>query len=344
MQEVFVHPSGQDDNLGDSALREGLLKAVRTGSSRRLHVLVEEQSADYISGLPLMRDDLVYRSRRDWASSMMAAQRPALIVNAGEINPPDGLIYPHPARAAEMRIARERGGAVIAAGIGLKAPSVVPAVTFDKEFRAATLVSWRDQGSREAAGFGSMAPDWAFSLGRAESDWVEPAARTVVAVTLRFDRQWPGDAWIRAVRNLAARTHTRIVTVAQVARDMPRAVHLAGALGGEYSCAPTTRHRDVDRHVRSIYAKSLVVVSDRAHALIMGATEGAYPVGTAADPQKIQRILAAAGLSRLTGHHRQLEHRASQLGSALGELPLAIRSARGAVAGLTARISEILDG
>lgn len=343
MQEVFVNPSGQDDNLGDSALRGGLLRALRT-TPRRLHVFLDEQSSDYISGLPLTRDDVIYRSRADWTSSMKAVDRPALVVNAGEINPPAGLLYPHPARVAEMRIARERGGAVIAAGIGLKSPSIARTVTFDEEFRRSTLVSWRDQGSRDAVGFGDVAPDWAFSLGSTESEWGDPASRTEIVVTLRFDRPWPDEAWLRTVRDLAARTRTRIVTVAQVARDIPRAVHLADALGGEYSCAPSTSHREVDQHVRSIYGRSLVVVSDRAHALIMGATEGAYPLGSATDPNKIERILAAAGVARLTGHHDRLSERADQWESAISELPGAIRTARETIVGLTTRISAALNG
>lgn len=341
MQELFVHPSGQDDNLGDSALRDGLLRGLRT-APRRLHVLLEEQSSDYISGLPLTRDDVMYRSRRDWVAALGDAERPALIVNAGEINPPAGLHYPHPARVDEMRLTRNRGGAVIAAGIGLKSPSVASTVTFDAHLREAALVSWRDRESRDAAGFGDFAPDWAFSLGPAEGDWVAHSARATIAVTLRFDRPWPDEAWLRTVRDLAARTHSRIVTVAQVARDSPRAVHLAEALGGEYSCAPSTSHREVDRHVREVYACSLAVVSDRAHALIMGATEGAYPLGTAADPQKIERLLAVAGVGRLTGHHDGLAGRAAKLESAIAELPGAIRTAREMLGGLTARITAAL--
>ena len=341
MQDVFIHPSGQDDNLGDSALRAGLLHAIRR-DSYRFHMHLDGQTSDYLSGIPRSPHDVVYESQREWAIALSSAAHPIYVVNPGEVNPRAGHSFPGAGRVREMRRTRASNGIVIAAGLGLKSTSEAAAVDFDEVLRHADVMSWREHVSRDAAGFGSSAPDWAFHLGASPSAWAPHDHRPLLAVTLRFDRPWPDDAWLTAVRVLAARTGTRISTIAQVARDAPRAVKLADALGGEYLVAPTTRHDDLDAHVRSVYARSVAVVSDRAHALIMGATEGAYPLGTASDPHKIQRLLDIAGVGSLTGDHAGFGSRAERLGAALPTLAGAVDSARLHLRDLAVRIQTVI--
>lgn len=341
MQHIFVHPSGQDDNLGDSALRVGLLRALRS-SQRRLHIHLDGQSSDYLSGLQLARDDEVYSSRRAWLRAQHECEKPVLVLNAGEINPHVGTHFPPPRRAAELRKVVDRGGIAIAAGIGLKSPSIAPRVDFDEALRDASLVSWRDKGSADATGFGSYAPDWAFALGEGPDSWATGDTRDLLAVTLRFDRELPKLEWFQHVKALATQTSTRIVTVAQVARDAPLAVRLADQLGGEFLPPTTTRHDDLDQHVRAVYRRSVAVVSDRAHALIMGATEGAYPMGSAADPQKLERLLTTAGVGTLTGNHDGFGARALSLEPTLPSLAPAIDQARADLHTLSDRLHALL--
>ncbi|UGS26392.1 polysaccharide pyruvyl transferase family protein [Microbacterium resistens] len=343
VQHVFVNPAGQDDNLGDSALRAGLLRALDTPGVQ-LHVHLEAQSSDYLAGIPLSPRDIFYESRPAWLTASRETVRPIYIVNAGEINPHPDRPYPLAGRAAELRSIADRGGVIIAAGMGLKHPTVAHRVEFDPALRDASIVSWRDHGSRDAAGFGDAAPDWAFALGTDVSSWIPPTSRTHVAVTLRFDRPWPDTEWFDAVRAFAERTETRIVTLAQVARDAPRAVRLAEELEAEFLMAPSTSHDDLDAHVRAVYATCLAVVSDRAHALIMGATEGAYPIGTAVDAQKLHRLLDTADVGRLTGTHDDLATRTVRLESALPGLAPAIDSSRQRLDDLTARIRTVIHG
>ncbi|MEV7608315.1 polysaccharide pyruvyl transferase family protein [Microbacterium sp. NPDC089320] len=342
MRDAFVQPSGQDDNLGDSALRAGLLRAL-THAGARVHVHLLGQTSDYVSGLPHLSNGALYTDRKGWLLSAESVPRPVYVVNAGEISPHADQPYPQPDRAREMERVVRRGGLVIAAGLGLKDLETAATVRFDSVLREAALVSWRDSGSRDAAGFGRVAPDWAFAEGSSTSAWRTEGDRPYTAVTLRFDRPWPDDSWISAVRGFAKRTGTTIATVAQVARDAPRAVQLAEVLNGHYLGAPSTRHDDLDRHVRGVYARSLAVVSDRAHALIMGATEGAYPLGTASDPQKIERILAVAGLGALTGHHDSIAGRADRVDSERTGLEAAVQASRAAIQSLTTRIRGVLD-
>lgn len=293
--------------------------------------------------MPLDGAAILYTARPGWLAATKKVRGAVYALNAGEIDPNPELPYPNARRVGEARGVLGRGGAVIAAGLGFKNPAAAANVTFDGVLRDAAVVSWRDAPTRDAAGFGTVAPDWGFALGAESSTWAAREARQLLAVTLRFDRPWPSDRWLGVVRALAAQTQTRIVTVAQVARDAPRAVRLAEALGGEYVVAPTTMHDDVDDYIRSVYSRSLAVVSDRAHALIIGATEGAYPIGTAADPQKIRRLLDVVGLGTLTGDHDGLAGRVDQFESVLPGLATAVDAGRQDLLTLTARIRDVMD-
>ncbi|WP_137845662.1 polysaccharide pyruvyl transferase family protein [Microbacterium sp. 2FI] len=340
-QNVFAHLSGQDDNLGDSALRVGYLEALR-GSGRHVHVFLGAATTDYSLAFTAAPDITFYDSRIAWMRAQSASLRPVHAFNAGEINPQTG-IFPTPRRAAECSRVLDSGGALIIAGIGVKNVETASTVAFDPAFRGASIMSWRDQGSRDAARFGDFAPDWAYSMGTPTEEWSPAEGRSVLAVTMRFDRAWPGDEWLAAVRAFAVATATRIVTVAQVARDAPRAVRLAEALGGEYSMAPSMRHDDLDAHVRAVYRGSLAVVSDRAHGLIMGATEGAYPIGSGSDPQKISRLLAAVGLGGLVGRYDELPDFATRFDAHVAALGPSIIAARADIADLTAHIRTAMD-
>ncbi|WP_300680143.1 hypothetical protein [Nocardioides sp.] len=340
-RDVFIELGGQDDNLGDSVLRAAYLNAAR-GRGHRIHLFLGQPTSDYVSGLALAPEDRVYPSRAGWVAASDAATRPVHFLNAGEINPPQG-VFPAEAVGEVALRAAARGGTVIAAGIGIRHPEP-GAIDFHRSFVEAAVVSWRDAVSQSAAGFGDVAPDWAFGLGTPSAQWAPDADRPLLALTLRFDRAWPGDAWLDDVRRLAHQTGTRIVTVAQVARDAPRAVRLAEALGGEYLVAASTRHDDLDQHVREVYGRSLAVVSDRAHGLIIAATEGAVPVGSAADPEKLSRMLAVVGLESSVGTYDQL----GQMGEAIpvqrSRLAGALDEARIRIGDLDRRIHAAIDG
>ncbi len=287
-------------------------------------------------------DITIYSARTDWSAAEAATARPVLAFNAGEINPRTGH-FPVLARAAECARALDAGGALIFAGIGIKNVDRLQGVTFDPVMREASVMSWRDRGSRDGAGFGDFAPDWAYSEGAPVEEWAPAADRPLIAVTMRFDRAWPGDEWLAAVRAFAAATRTRIVTVAQVARDAPRAVRLAHALGGEYVMPASMRHDVLDDYVRAVYRQSLAVISDRAHGLIIGATEGAYPIGSGSDPHKISRLLTAVGLGDLVGRYDQFSDFAARFETHLPALAPAVTSARAEIADLTARIHAAMD-
>ncbi|GAA1812901.1 hypothetical protein [Nesterenkonia flava] len=340
-QDVFIDLTGQDDNLGDSALRQAYLRAVRH-ERRRMHVYFDAPTGDYLSGFELTERDTIYTRRPDWLRASEKSRNPVHLLNAGEIDPQAGS-FPNPRKSVELRYAAATGATLIAAGLGFKDPAASQSLRFSAPFRQAALVSWRDSASRDTAGFGEVAPDWAYSLGTDTQEWIPSDSRDLLAVTMRFDRPWPAPAWIEGVRGAAREWGVRVVTLAQVARDAPRAVRLAEALGGEYRLPPSMLHADLDAYAREIFQQSLAVVSDRAHGLIIGATEGAVPIGSAANAQKIHRLLAEADLGELVGRYEQLPAFVGQLAERRAALAPAVDRARVRVAELTRRINEIMD-
>lgn len=341
-QLVHIDIGGQDDNLGDSALRQAYLQALR-GPDRLFRLVGGNQSSDYLAGFALTEADKWFTDRRQWAESMDKGSKPALAFGAGEINPRGSKAFPTEIRHNELTAVRDAGGAVIIAGIGLKDTEYSKDVKFVSPFRDANIVSWRDSGSQAAAGFGETNPDWAFSLGSKTSSWAPAATRKFIAVTLRFDRPYPDAAWISTLQRLAKQTSTQIITVAQVARDAPRAVRLAADLDAMYMAPPSFAHDALDAHVRNVFQRSLAVVSDRAHGLIIAATEGAYPIGSAANPHKISRLLDEVGLGSLVGAYGALPDFVEQFASKLEDLPPAINVARERLSNLTARIHGALE-
>lgn len=307
-----------------------------------MHLFLGEATSDFTAAFPPGPDITLYDRRSEWSAIEDAVARPVHAFNAGEINPRTG-VFPVPRRAAECARVLDAGGALLFAGIGIKNVDKLHSVAFDSVMREASVMSWRDQGSRDGAGFGDFAPDWAYSEGTPVEEWPSTARRHLIAVTMRFDRAWPGEEWIASVRAFASAKQARIVTVAQVARDAPRAVRLAQALGGEYVTPSSMRHDVLDDYVRAVYRQSIAVISDRAHGLIIGATEGAYPIGSGSDPQKISRLLTAAGLGGLVGRYEEFDEFATRFEAHLPGLAPAVNAARADVADLTSHIHAAMD-
>ncbi len=147
-----------------------------------------------------------------------------------------------------------------------------------------------------------MAPDWAFG--------VEPSGhlrrrdgRDLLTVALRHDRPDPSPAYVDAVTAVSADLGVDIVLVAQTRRDLETARRLAPAFGATVLDWPTADLGDAEDAVRGAYRRSVATVSNRAHGLILAATEGSIPVGAGtSDVEKLERTMAGAGLDGVTFH------------------------------------------
>ncbi|MRG60432.1 hypothetical protein GE115_11225 [Agromyces sp. CFH 90414] len=285
---VFAWLSGQADNIGDSMLRRAYAQAL--AACGRVEAWVGNPDSGYASGLGLSRDSMnsgYFRwvgrfARSAWSGSAVFA------FNAGEFVPTKkyvaGLIFMLPVIALH----RLRGGRIVWMGAGVRRGHRLLMHPFRLLARWSDPLRFRDVESTRIVGMGKTMPDWGFALGTGGALVVgapiEPAGantpRDYIAVVLRGDRRPPSDSWVAAVERLAARTNTKVVVVVQVERD--RAA--AEALGARLDCRiirwnPSVDHRQQEARVRAEYGRCRAVISDRLHALIMGATEGAVPLG-----------------------------------------------------------------
>jgi polysaccharide pyruvyl transferase WcaK-like protein len=292
---LFVNPSGQRDNLGDSVLRRAYLDALRRHGELHVHV---GDNDEYASALGLIGADVVYRSKKAWFQSAWRGNKEApmtFALNAGEIVLDRQFLLKAVWHRALLHRSQRQGGKSIAWGIAVRPEPTTARWALSNLLKHVGHVSWRDAASRNLFKKGDIAPDWAFSLGQSDGELTQNSApRTIIAVSLRGDRPAPSDRWIETVRRLADENDAEIVAVVQVHRDAARAQELASRLKGRVLNWTTENHAEQEVRVRHLYSETLAVVSDRIHALIIGMTEGAVPIGyTPGSIEKVERTFAA---------------------------------------------------
>lgn len=286
-ETVFAWLWGQDDNVGDSALRRGYVEAL--GARGPIVAYVADASDGYVSGLGLRAGDRVEHDLGAWLRQALRAARDGratLAINAGEFSFSGGYTLQLLRILPALARFRRAGGAVV--WLGAAVPATRRGVTwlFRMLFRSAHLVRWRDRETSRVFAPAPSMPDWALAL--------EPSGgsgtRAALGVSLRFDRPYPSDAWRTAVRELADRLGLEIVTVAQVRRDVPYARRLAQDLGGRAVGFDDPSHAAQEAALRREYARMRVVLSDRLHVLLLAMSEGAVPLGwTEAATAKLAR-------------------------------------------------------
>jgi polysaccharide pyruvyl transferase WcaK-like protein len=282
MSRVFVWATGQDDNLGDSALRRGYLDALRRRG--KLTVWHGPASAGFITGLGLQSEDRRTGSYRLWfvrALSTTLRHRTYIAVNAGEVPVSRMGAVRMSTLIPLILLARIRGGGGVWLGAGVPDPlgdrrlalpyRVVAAVSGD--------VRVRDRTSHAVVGQRALMPDWAFALGTSVDGWPSLQERPLITLVLRGDRPQPTHEWLAWFGKLSAELGLTPAVVVQVGRDYRRAQDLSSTYAPEYLAWFVGDHAEHEKSVREVYRRSAVVVSDRLHALIFGATEGAVPIG-----------------------------------------------------------------
>lgn len=302
--KIFAEVVGQSENIGDSILRRSYLDALRAVGD--LHLLVG-QHAGYISGLRLDPRDVCYEKRRQWLRPLLGClvkgQRVCIAPNSGETV--ISLLRPKKTWWL-MLLNRLVGGRNIFCGVGLRnidSPSLPFADRIMSKCYLLVFdyVSWRDHYSRKSVeGVGEIAPDWAFAEGQSDALLARPdISRGYVAISLRGDRPFPNTMWLIAIKDFSLARGLELIAVAQVARDVKHTARIAELLGCRHVDWSDAALGNFAREkvVRDIYRKSAMVVSDRLHALILGLTEGAVPLGfPVRSAEKCDRALATVGI------------------------------------------------
>ncbi|MCR2784960.1 MULTISPECIES: hypothetical protein [unclassified Microbacterium] len=103
------------------------------------------------------------------------------------------------------------------------------------------------------------------------------AARPLAAFSFRFDRI-PSNAFMTSMLDWCRTNELEPVLVTQVARDGEQHERLAEAHQIAHSAWTDAPYEGQLRRVRMVYSSSRFVFTDRLHAAIIGANEGAFPI------------------------------------------------------------------
>lgn len=295
--QVFVAIAGQDDNLGDSVLRRGLLDTL--APLGHLHIFVGTASQDYLSAFDLPFRYKLYRRRSSWYAAMTRAALRGPVVygfNAGEIQVVWRTALHYVLQIPIVALVRARGGYMLHGGFGVRSKRPIMSLAMWPVLRMANRVFWRDQKSRDWMRIGDIAPDWAFLYGEPEKSL---GTRDSVLLSLRGSNPEPGEAYLKAVGDFARQMGRTIKVVSQVSRDDDLALKLASYFSSPRPVLTVGHsHRTLEAAVRETYRRSQYVISDRLHVLILAATEGSIPVlFTPQHDDKLLRTMTAAGFA-----------------------------------------------
>ncbi|NKS03378.1 hypothetical protein GTA09_02135 [Rhodococcus hoagii] len=299
--KVFFWCRGQDDNIGDVLLRRRMLRDLRRLGE--VHVLIGGASEGFIESMGFTPSEVLYRSSRRWLTELYRVaifESITLAFNPGEVRVGPKSALAHTMLLPAQALGKFRDSTSVRVGIAIRGSHRLWEIPLRWSDRLADVVIRRNV---EALGTPiEYGPDWAFDEGGSL-----PAVghgRDRILLTFRSDRpQLPADT-IAGLRAVAEREGLELLVFTQVRRDNARGEELARLLGCKYEAWPEdVTHTEQEARVRALMRSARAVVSDRIHALIMGTTEGALPIGLIpSDDSKVGSHFAAAGIHNIAAH------------------------------------------
>ena len=374
MARVFLSTWGDNGNIGDSILRRGMLRTFHGIDGARLHVLVGRRLMPipnddrYLAAVGLRGDEVVHDTPIGWlsryATSAMAT-RTVMVMPAGEI------VYPERTRSywgwwtalcALLPLARRGTAVQVGAGVRLSTVgkdaargtrrvrnSVEVPLMERYARRKMAVVAWRDPGTLGSFGVGDVAPDWAFGEGPdplTEGLGAPPRERKILAVSTRWDRDALSASKIRLLRDIAQTRGLRIQVFSQVRDDDEAMAKLAEQLhpGTEPLLFGNQSHAECEDKVRALHRQSAIVASDRLHALIIGATEGAVPLAVSNwTTEKTTRTLKPGGFALPTDEPAAINAYLDEMLSDSESVTSRVAAARAELDQLRSRLRSVVD-
>ncbi|MFG6446525.1 hypothetical protein ACFXQA_14790 [Microbacterium sp. P07] len=297
---VYAWITGERTNVGDSLLRRPYIAALSLIGP--LHLWINKSTPDFLTNLALPTETDLHRRFASWYVRLLASavrRRTVLVLNAGEfrVRPSGAALLALLLIAAQL--VRLRGGATIWVGVSVpQSERKLLSIPYRWAGRNLDYVQWREPRSVQTSARRAVGPDWGFAEGSPTANW-DDALRPLCAFVLRGDRALPSDEWFRWARDLCADLGLRPVVVVQVRQDTDRAHEVAAVLEAQViEWDPASDHVSQELRIREVYRESLLVVGDRLHGLVIGATEGAVPLGWVESSRgKIDTHFTAVGLA-----------------------------------------------
>lgn len=347
---VLIYLSGPYKNVGDALIRRRALAWAREVGSVTV-LLGGNPSQAWSEALGLTVDDTVLRSKSEWVrAAISGATRPVLFIEPGEFNTDRRFLPFHAFMLSVAILVRLRGGSVVQMPRSLARRSPLGTMLYRSAFHRRGRILWREQPSWTFFnGRGEVVPDIAFD--DPESVGATSYPRDILVVSTRSDRPSLDERHLGWVKAFAGQRNLTIVTVSQVAEDDSRTVELAESLEARPMLWGSRTSNEQEALVRDLYARSVVVISDRLHVLVLAALHGASPTEIVPAPNgKAAKHFDAVGLPRVShdanaiASDHQMEEvlisaleRASEVQDAVADARKRIDSARRAVITESAR-------
>lgn len=276
---LFIPVVGEFANVGDVMHRNELLKWIRPCGV--LHVFVGKAPADFVHGLELPNNAVVYSSIFRWLIALLSSpfRKTHFVFNSGEITVSNRRLLIEILLFPFLLVVKLKGGKILRVGIAA-ASNVKVRFKFlwNGLFRLSDLIMWRTHISRDAFKKGKVIPDLAFAGSGTQSILEPPGLRKILVISQRWDRPYPNSTWLQAVKDFGKAHNLNIQVVSQVRKDNPMCEKLAIDLDGQAILwNDNISHLVQERMLRAIYRNSLFAISDRLHVLIAAITEGVIP-------------------------------------------------------------------
>ncbi|MDQ1125488.1 polysaccharide pyruvyl transferase WcaK-like protein [Microbacterium sp. SORGH_AS 505] len=282
---AFLSLVAQDDNLGDLVIRRRVFD-LADASVHRLHVLIDDMPRDFLEPFRLdsRQNVSVYTNPRGFSRAMLAQairQRAILVLSPGPEHIRRGVLggVQLVAQIGRTLVLRSLGARVVAIGrsvLGRKRSGVLAAAS-RLSAALSNVYFARDHFSVNLLASKSVryAPDVAFSEGTSSELLID--SKDIAAFSFRAEGM-PTDDQFRIMAASVREHGLKPVLVSQVRRDdevhrqLSTAASCDALLWGERS------HAEQLDAVMKTYDTSRLVISNRLHALILGAVQRAIPV------------------------------------------------------------------
>lgn len=345
---TFVSAIAQYDNLGDLEIRRAALQWVR-GWSDEVHLLIGDAPPDFVAALaPPTALARTYRSRWAFAVAVLRATArgrvclllsPGPVVAASTIRAAVGDL----ANLVQSLLVRAASGHVLAIGRSYRpSRSRIGTRLMVIAARLHTVGCIRDaRSSVYVTPSHGIVPDIAVASAESAS-----AERPRAALSFRSDRT-PSDALMVALLEWCFTNDLEPVLVTQVARDGDQHARLASRHGIAHSAWSEASYEDQMRRVRTVYSSSRFVFTDRLHAAIIGANEGAFPIVRSDAGDKVTgalRVWAPLVVVPAGGESLDMLPAQHEFDSATKQIATAVE---GATSGVTAQMQsmrQIVEG
>lgn len=301
MIRVFVPIVGQDTNIGDAMHRRRLLNMFN-GKDVERYIYIGKAHHDFIEASGVTEDDACFSSSWRWIIALLGGplKDTVFLFNSGEMTFSARRLLIELMMFPLLFLLRSVGGKVLRIGVAAHHLPVRNRWLWQYILRRSTCVIWRTQESRDFFQCGEVAPDLAFGLSEERVELLQ-SHRDILAVSMRFDRPAPSEDWIESVKQFAEKNDLKICVVTQVRMDSFSGRGLAESLSGSFiDWKPGVSHLEQEALLAEVYKRTVIIISDRLHALVGAANQGAIPCCmTKQRSQKVEEHFRVVGYHNL---------------------------------------------